>query len=165
MNPEYSERIEQLYLEMYNMLITYARCSFEEESLAEEAVQETFRIACQKPDKLCESLNPKGWLVNTLKFTIRNMKRSRENARQILSSYLIVQNECVVFSEDKLCLQVMYGNISYLEEFKLIKEMAIDGRSHLEMAKARGITVSACKKRVQRAKEILKRKIKQNVTG
>lgn len=164
MNPEYSERIEQLYLEMYNMLITYARCSFKEESLAEEAVQETFRIACQKPDKLCESLNPKGWLVNTLKFTIRNMKRSRENARRILSGYLIVQNESVLFSEDKLCLQVMYDNFSYIEEFKLIKEMAIDGKSHLEMANARGITVNACKKRVQRAKEILKRIIKQHVT-
>lgn len=164
MNPEYSERIEQLYLEMYNMLITYARCSFEEESLAEEAVQETFRIACQKPDKLCESINPKGWLVNTLKFTIRNMKRSRENARRILSSYLIVQEECVALPEDKLCLQVMYEDVSHLEEFKLLKEMAIDGRSHLEMANARGITVSACKKRVQRAKEKLKRKIKQNVT-
>lgn len=82
MNPEYSARIEQLYLEMYDMLIIYARCSFKEESLAEEAVQETFQIACQKPDKLCESLNPKGWLVNTLKFTIRNMKRSRENANR-----------------------------------------------------------------------------------
>lgn len=164
MNPEYSERIEQLYIEMYNMLITYARCSFEEESLAEEAVQETFRIACQKPDKLCESLNPKGWLVNTLKFTIRNMKRSRENARRILSSYLIVQEECVALPEDKLCLQVMYGDVSHLEEFKLLKEMAIDGRSHLEMANARGISVNTCKKRVQRAKEKLKRKIKQNVT-
>lgn len=164
MNPEYSERIAQLYIEMYEMLVTYARCSFEEESLAEEAVQETFQIACQKPDKLCESVNPKGWLVITLKFTIRNMKRSRENARQLLSSYLIAQKDCVTFSEDKLCLQVMYENIAHTEEFKLIKEMAIDGKSHLEMAQARGITVSACKKRVQRAKETLKQKIKQDVT-
>ena len=164
MDSEYSEKITQLYLEMYDMLVSYARCSFEEESLAEEAVQETFQIACQKPDKLCESLNPKGWLVNTLKFTIRNMKRSRENARQLLSSYLIAQKECVAFSEDKLCLQVMYEDVAHTEEFKLIKEMAIDGKSHLEMAEARGITVSACKKRVQRAKETLKRKIKQDVT-
>ena len=89
MNPEYSEQIEKLFFEMYDMLFTYARCSFEEESLAEEAVQETFRIACQKPDQLCGSINPKGWLVNTLKFTIRNMRRNRENARQILSNYLI----------------------------------------------------------------------------
>lgn len=164
MNPEYSERIAQLYLEMYDMLVTYARCSFKEESLAEEAVQETFQIACQKPDKLCESLNPKGWLVITLKFTIRNMKRSRENARQLLSSYLIAQKECATFSEDKMCLQVMYEDVAHTEEFKLIKEMAIDGKSHLEMASARGISVDACKKRVQRAKETLKRKLKQDVT-
>ena len=164
MNLEYSEKIEQLYLEMYDMLITYARCSFEEESLAEEAVQETFQIACQKPDKLCKSLNPKGWLVNTLKYTIRNMKRSRENARQLLSNYLIEQMECVTFSEDKLSLQLMYDDVSCTEDFKLIKEMAIDGRSHLEMANARGITVNACKKRVQRAKEILQKKMKQDVT-
>ena len=164
MNPEYSERIAQLYLEMYDMLVTYARCSVEEESLAEEAVQETFKIACQKPDQLYESINPKGWVVNTLKFTIRNMKRSRENARQILSSYLIAHNEHATFSENKLSLQVMYADIAHTEEFKLIKEMAIDGKSHLEMAETRGITVSACKKRVQRAKENLKQKIKQGVT-
>lgn len=164
MDKKYSEKIEQLYLEMYDMLLIYAQCSFVEDALAEEAVQETFRIACQKPEKLCESVNPKGWLVNTLKFTIRNMKRSRENARQILSSYLIAQNESVAFSEDKMCLQVMYEDVSHMEEFRLLKEMAIDGRSHLEMAGARGITVSACKKRVQRAKERLKEKIKQNVT-
>lgn len=164
MNSEYSERIEQLYLEMYDMLIAYARCSFKEESLAEEAVQETFQIACQKPDKLCESLNPKGWLVNTLKFTIRNMKRSRENAKQLLSHYLSTQKEYAAFSDDTLPLQVVYEDIAQTEEFKLIKEMAIDGKSHLEMAEARGITVSACKKRVQRAKEVLKRKIMQDVT-
>ena len=164
MKAEYSRRIEKLYLEMYEMLLNYARCSFEEESLAEEAVQETFRIACQKPDQLCESPNPKGWLVNTLKYTIRNMKRSRENALQLLSTYLIEQQEDVAFSEDKLRFQLMYDDISQTEEFKLIKEMVIDGKSHLEMAKARGISVSACKKRVQRAKETIKRNIKQDVT-
>ena len=164
MNPEYSEQIAQLYLEMYDMLISYARCSFKEESLAEEAVQETFQIACQKPEQLCESENPKGWLVNTLKFTIRNMQRSREHARQILSGYLIAQKEYDAFSEDKLSLQLMYADISDVEEFKLLKEMVIDGKSHLEMANARGISVDACKKRVQRAKETLKRNLKQDVT-
>ena len=165
MNSRYSKQIEKLYFEMYEMLISYARCSFEEEPLAEEAVQEIFQIACQKPEELCESLNPKGWLVNTLKFTICNMKRSRENARQILSDYLIEQQKDGTYSEDKLCLQLMYEDLSHLEEFKLIKEMAIDGKSHLEMAKARGISVSACKKRVQRAKEILRRKIKKMSPG
>ena len=162
MNPEYSAQIEKLYFEMYDMMICYARCSFAEESLAEEAVQNTFQIACQKPDQLCESVNPKGWLVNTLKFTIRNMKRSREHTQLLLS--LVEQDESVTYSEDRLPLHLMYEDISDTEDFKLLVEMAIDGRSHLEMATARGISVDACKKRVQRAKETLQKKIKQNVT-
>ena len=162
MDPKYSEHIEMLYLEMYDMMICYARCSFSEESLAEEAVQNTFQIACQKPDQLCENVNPKGWLVNTLRFTIRNMKRSRESARQLLS--LMEQDESVTYSEDRLPLQLMYEDVSDSEEFKLLVEMAIEGKSHLEMATSRGISVDACKKRVQRAKETLQKKIKQGVT-
>lgn len=164
MKPEYEMQIEQLYLEMFDMMLAYARCSFDEDALAEEAVQEAFKIACQKPEQLCESRNPKGWLVNTLKYTIRNMKRNREHAQQILSTYLTEQNASVAYSEDVLSLQLMYGDIANTEEFKLLVEMAIDGKSHLEMADARGISVGACKKRVQRAKEALQKKIKKNVT-
>lgn len=90
------------------------------------------------------------------------MKRSRESARQLLS--LMEQDESVTYSEDRLPLQLMYEDISDSEEFKLLVEMAIEGKSHLEMATARGISVDACKKRVQRAKEILQKKIKQGVT-
>lgn len=151
--------IEQLYVKMYEKLLAYASSIFKEGGLAEEAVQETFRIACQKSDQLCDSENPKGWLVNTLKFTMRNMKRSRESGQQLLSRYLALQTETVAFSEDKVRLEVMYEDVADLEEFKLVKEMAVDGRSHLEMAQTRGISVVACKKRMQRAKEILRKKL------
>ena len=162
MNPEYKAQIEKLYFEMYDMLYAYARCTFAEESLAEEAVQETFRIACQKPEQLCESGNPNGWLVNALKFTIRNMKRSRERAQQLLS--LVEQNDTAVYAEDQLPLQLLYEDVADSEGFRLLVEMAIEGKSHLEMAEARGITVDACKKRVQRAKENLQKKMQQDVT-
>ena len=46
MNAEQRKKIEQLYMQMYDMLTAYARSSLSEEALAEEAVQETFRIAC-----------------------------------------------------------------------------------------------------------------------
>jgi DNA-directed RNA polymerase specialized sigma24 family protein len=87
MDEEQRQFIESLYLEMYNKLIVFASCAFPEEGLAEEAVQETFRIACQKADQICDSENPRGWLVNTLKFTIRNMRRSRESGQQLLSRF------------------------------------------------------------------------------
>ena len=159
MDIEQSRFIEQLYKEMYDMLITYARCALQEDALAEEAVQETFRIACQKPESLQESPNPKGWLVNTLKNTIRNIKHNRATAQRILTQYLELRIDEDSYSEDKLSLVALYEDIANTEEFKLLKEFAVDGRSHLEMAKSRGITVAACKKRLQRAKESLRLKI------
>lgn len=159
MNSEQRTKIEQLYLAMYDLLLSYAQSSLENASLAEEAVQESFRIACLKPEDLLSSPNPKGWLINTLKNTIQNMKRSRASANKLLVEYTAAQGNAITFSEDKLSLEVTYENVAHLEEFKLIKEMAVDGRSHLEMAQSRGISVDACKKRVQRAKEFLRKKI------
>lgn len=159
MTAEQRKSIEALYIELYDRLMAYARSSLENESLAEEAIQDTFRIACMKPDVLLTSPNPKGWLVLTLKNTIQNTRRSRANAGKLLVAYAAVQGDEVAISEDKLRLEVTYGNLASSEEFKLIKEMAVDGKSHLEMAQARGISVEACKKRVQRAKEFLRRKI------
>lgn len=164
MKEEHSKLIETLFLEMYSMLKSYALSTLKDESLAEEAVQETFRIACSRAEVLFESPNRKGWLVNTLKFTLLNIIRTREHTQQLLSKYLLQKNDAPGFSEDKVNLDIMYNDIVDTEEFKLLKEMAIDGKSHLEMAKARGITVAACKKRVQRAKEILKKKLKKDVT-
>ena len=159
MNAEQSRKIEELYLEMFDKLKIYACCSLESEALAEEAVQETFRIACQKPEQLCESANPRGWLVQTLKYTIRNIQSNRATAKRILEKYLMTQIKDFSFSEDKMDLNILYGNVADTEAFKLLAEMAIEGRSHLEMANSRGISVSACKKRVQRAKETLRTKI------
>lgn len=159
MNADQRRKIEELYLEMFDKMMVYARCSLDNESLAEEAVQETFRIACQKPEQLCESDNPQGWLVQTLKYTILNIKSSCAAARKILEGYAIYQNESLAVSEDRLQLHFLYEDVADTEEFALLTEMAIEGRSHLEMAKRRGISVSACKKRVQRAKETLRRKI------
>lgn len=74
------------------------------------------------------------------------MKRSRESGRHLLSTYLLEQNKSIAYSEDNPPLQLMYENVSDMEEFRLIKEMAIEGKSHLEMATTRGISVDACKK-------------------
>jgi RNA polymerase sigma-70 factor (ECF subfamily) len=159
MDADQRQFIESLYLEMYPKLIIYANCAFPEEGLAEEAVQETFRIACQKADQICDSENPRGWLVNTLKFTIRNMRRSRESGQQLLSRYLALQTEAITYSTDTVSLEVLYEDMAHSEEFKLVKEMAVDGKSHLQMAEARGITVAACKKRMERAKKLLQKKL------
>ena len=159
MTSDQHKRIETFYLEMYDLLFIYARNALDNDSLAEEAIQETFRIVCTKPEDLLSSPNPKGWIINTLKFTIQNMKRSRARANILLTQYIAAHGSSVSFSEDRISLEVTYENVAHSEEFQLVKEIAIEGKSHLEMAQSRGISVAACKKRVQRAKEFLRRKI------
>ena len=159
MNAEQNRRIERLYLEMFDKMMAYAHCSLENEALAEEAVQEAFHIACQKPEELCQSANPQGWLVQALKYTVCNIRHSRATAKRIVEEYLITQLKELAFSEYQPDRSVLYENVADTEECKLLAEMAIEGKSYLEMANSRGISVSACKKRVQRAKETLRRKI------
>lgn len=153
------KRIEELYLEMFDMLFAYARSALSNEALAEEAVQETFRIACQRPEQVCGSVNPQGWLVQTLKYTVCNIRSNQNSAKRLLEKYK--GSPEAAFSEDRLPLHTLYGNVAGTEDFRLLAEMAVEGCSHLEMARRRGITVDACKKRVQRAKEKLRKKLKK----
>lgn len=160
MDADHSKQIEQLYLELFDRLMVYALSVLENSALAEEAVQETFRIACQKPECVCSSPNPRGYIFITLKNTIRNIKSTRRTARRLLERYITAQTSDMLICDNKLRIEITYENVAELEEFQLLKELAIEGKSHEEMAAKRGISVSACKKRVQRAKEKLQKKLK-----
>ena len=155
------DHIEKLYIEMCDKLMAYARSSLRNESLAEEAVQETFRIACQRPEQLCDSPNPQGWLVLTLRNTVRNMKHDQATAKKIMDRYLVAQYKERASSDDRTDLSILYKDVTKMEEFRLLSEMVIQGKSHKEMAETRGITIGTCKKRVQRAKEILQKKFEK----
>lgn len=161
MDAKQSRQIEALFFEMYNKLKAYAVSSLENESIGEEAVQEAFRIACQKPEALCSSPNPQGWLVNVLRNVVRNIRRSQTTAKRILTQYMSVQLEEHAVTRDAEDLCVLYGKIAQSKEFNILYDMAILGKSHEEMALERGITVVACRKRVQRAKEKLQKKIER----
>lgn len=160
MNADQQRQIEALYLEMFDALKAYAKCTLISDALSEEAVQETFRIACQKPDALCGSPNPKGWLVITLRYTISNFRSRMTTAKRIIEQYLKNHMADLSLVEDHINVNILYQDIAESDDFKLLWEMAIEGRSHKEMAASRGITVDACKKRVQRAKEKLQKKTK-----
>ena len=80
-------------------------------------------------------------------------------ARRILLDYFASNAKDISISDDRVGLEILYDDVADSEEFKLLKEMALDGKSYLEMAQARGISVATCRKRMQRAKEILRKKI------
>lgn len=155
-----NEVVTELYLTMYDFFLDYAERRLGNHSLAEEAVQETFRIAWMKQDDLCKSVRPKGWLMNTLKNVIFNMRRNQETADRVMREYLAANCRDIAISEDSVRFEIIYGDMAESEELKLIKELA-DGCSYLEMAEKRGISVMACRKRVQRARETLQKKFSE----
>ena len=155
MTEQQNKIIEQLYLSLYVKMLIYARATLRDEPLAEEAVQETFRIACMRPEVLCESPNPGGWLLNTLKNVMKNTVKTRERANRMLCALSEMGEKS---SADSIRVETAYGNVSHTDEFRLIQGVA-EGKSMLELARERNITVEACKKRVQRAREYLLKNI------
>jgi RNA polymerase sigma-70 factor (ECF subfamily) len=148
--------VEKLYMEMYYPLSAYAKSALRESTLAEEAVQDTYRIACSKVNDLLTSPNPKGWLLNTLKYVISNMihNRARLN-KMVISSIDLIEN----YPENNinpLDIDILYSDIANSEDYKLIKKIALDKYTMLEVAKEYGISIEASKKRVQRARKKLK---------
>ena len=153
--------IEKLYHEMFMQLNIYAQNILRDRALAEEAVQDTFRIACTKVDELISSPNPKGWLMNTLKNVINNMKRSRARWLRILFTSAEINEDSFGSTNDEIDPEIMYGGIISAEEFDLIKKVVLEKYSLLEAAEELGISIEACKKRLQRAKNKLKNKLEE----
>lgn len=160
MEERHLEQIEALYFECYKKLESLALSSLKNVSLAEEAVQETFRIACSKPESVAASPNPKGWLVNTLKYVIANIERRQMVANKVVSDYLGDEIDRLPAPAEQIELDVLYGDMADSIEFKMVKAIALDGKSMIELSEELGITVDACKKRVQRAKQTLQKRIK-----
>ena len=62
--------------------------------------------------------------------------------------------------EDNIDVDILYGNVADTPEFKLIKAITLDGKSLLEISKELGISLDAVKKRAQRARTVLQKRIK-----
>lgn len=154
---------DALYLEMYDMLLIYAERALDNQhALAEEAVQDTFKICWIKIDEVIASENPKGWLLETLKNVIRNIRRSQAR----FANLLLILNKNLALAErtaeDETELDMTYEDLKENPDYQLLKEFVLEHRSIKEMAQERGITVDACKKRIQRAKERLREYFQKN---
>lgn len=153
---EQDEIITSLYLEMYQTLVNIAYVRFNSRSLAEEAAQETFCIACRKPGSILSSENPQGWLVTTLLYVIKNMKR-----------FLAVREKRVFLVPERHKDKPHYDDYSGIEysdllsdaEYQLFRRIAVDRYSMKEAAYELGISEEACKKRVQRIRAKLQKQI------
>ena len=161
MSREQGQYIERLYKDMYDSLYSYAYGILRDMHLAEEAVQETFQVACGKPTDLMSSKNPKGWLMNVLKNVLRNTLRKRATLEKYIAEAESADIDLIAGPAPGSNVDLLYSDMVTEAEFQLLKWVAIDQYTMLEAAETLGITVEACKKRVQRAGKKLRRKIEE----
>lgn len=150
---------ESHYHESYKPLLRMAYGYLQNPSQAEEAVQETFRVAAEHPDAFLNSPNPTGWLVNTLKHTVLSMRRKEHTYLRLLAKTTALYETDRFHMEDLLTLETLRQDITKTEEFQFLKLFVYDGLSTLEVAQQLGITVNACRIRKSRAIKVLREKL------
>lgn len=123
---------------------------------AHEAVQETFLIAWEKPKEFLGSLSPVGWLVNTMKYVVRNMVREdqRWNARLLKFQEYLDRDAVHPAPGADLELEGLIPP----EELDLLKRLYLDGETYAELSEELGIKKSTLAMRVKKSKEDFREK-------
>lgn len=154
LSPEERELIEELYRRYNAKLFRVAAASFyNNEALAEDSVSQTFLIACRNPQKIINHPAPEAWLLNVLHKVISHEKRRRAIYLALLIGILPLIREDT--TESNLELEDLYPGLIEMPEFQLVKWFAVDGLSIAEIAEKLDISISACKKRLERARKTL----------
>ncbi|MBQ2996674.1 MAG: sigma-70 family RNA polymerase sigma factor [Oscillibacter sp.] len=152
--------LEELYRTHYQKLFLYANAVVKHREVAEEAVQDTFHIACLKIAQLRASPNSAGWLVQTLKNVLRNMERTRSSLYSSLQRDLPYEERYVGSRRDEENISLLYGDTLTEEELSLLQRIAVEGCTYLEASRELGISAEACRKRMQRIRD----KLRKNLT-
>lgn len=161
MTAEQNQFLSERYREQRNFLLEYAESSLHNYALSEEAVQQTFEIACRKIDDFCNSPNPDGWLTKTLSFVVRNIESRQRSERRIIAITDDYRPDLVMAPEVPLSLRVTYGSLVDTPQFRLLYETEVLGYTLVEVAKNLGISEGACKKRAERARTFLQKKLRK----
>lgn len=146
--------ISGLYDEFFDNLRLYAEASLHNTSLAEEAVQETFCIACIKIDDLLASSNPRGWLILVLRNVILHIQRNKKEFLRSMSAISFREDaggyEQAAFYDSQP--EFWYKNLTQDKDYELLRKFVIEGYSLKELADEYGLAMSACKQRIRRVK-------------
>lgn len=160
MTAEQDRLFTAIYLDRRKSLLEYAESNLHNHALAEEAVQQAFEIACRKIEDFQSSPNPKGWIFNTVRFVVCNVASRQRTERRVIAPVDEYRPDLVAAPADPLPLRVHFGELVDSPQFRIVYEMEIMGRTLAEIAIDLGISEAACKKRAERARKYLQKKLK-----
>lgn len=170
MRSDNDKYIEDLYREYFTRVRSYAERIVRNRQTAEEIAQDVFHIASQSIDGVQRADPPIKWLTFVAKKVSMNyLRRQKRYRARVISIEDIAAAECFATadSEDAMIDSMDNGSdvdavqafearlhkILTEEEFFIYHHLIIRQETHLEIAKKLNITVWACQKRWQRARD------------
>lgn len=161
MTAEQDRFFTAIYLDRRKPLLEYAESNLHNHALAEEAVQQAFEIACRKIEDFQSSPNPQGWIFNAVRFVVFNMASRQRTESRVIAPVDEYRPDLVAAPADPLPLRVHFGELVDSPQFRIVYEMEIVGRTLAEIAIDLGISEAACKKRAERARKHLQKKLRK----
>ena len=161
MTTEQDQFFTKIYQERRKPLQIYAENALGNHAMAEDAVQQAFEIGWRKIEDFQNSPKPEGWIFRSLEFVIRNMKSRLRTERRVIAITDEYRPDLVAAPADHLPLRMHFGDLLDTPQFRIVYEMEIQGRTLAEIAKELGISEAACKKRAERARKDLQKKLKK----
>ena len=161
MTVEQDQFFTKIYGERRKPLLMYAESALGDHAMAEDAVQQAFEIGWRKIEDFQNSPKPEGWIFRSLEFVVNNMKSRLRTERRVIAITDEYRPDLVAAPADPLPLRVHFGDLVDLPQFRIVYEMEIQGRTLAEIAEDLGISEAACKKRAERARKYLQKKLRK----
>ena len=152
LNTEENIFLSELYFDMFENLFKVANMRLHDAQLAEDVVQDSFLAAVINIKKVMKSPNPQGWIMNALKYKVKD-------AQRVKHKYTLLEPDIMAVFTDKTDnnsqIDTELREILNKNEYEILRLIYESGYKTHEVAEKYGINVEACKKRIQTAKRKL----------
>lgn len=156
--------LEKLFCENFTVMVRTASRILSDRGfsadMAEDLVQETFLVAQRRYDRLAASPSPVGWLYKTLRNILGDTLRRQKQLQNILRTLGAEQEGAMVDTESLL---LKYEGMISREALELLIRVYCLGQPYAAEAERLGISIAACKKRIQRARESFMRAFQEEI--
>lgn len=128
---------------------------------ADDVLQELFLKLARQADAFCEVDNPRAWLFRVLRNCLIDRLRTAKTFLDLNADMPLERDEIPPITELETCL---LRNLEELraEDKSVIKHCDLQGQTQLQYAQQQGLTLSAVKSRLLRARARLRKKIEIN---
>jgi DNA-directed RNA polymerase specialized sigma24 family protein len=92
---------------------------------------------------------------------VRNIESRQRTERRVIAMTDEYRPDLVAAPEAPLPLRITYGSLVDTPQFRLLYDSEVLGHTLAEIAKDLGISESACKKRAERARTFLQKKLRR----